>query len=133
MDAVSEILLERSRETDTIARTVAVSLVAHAALIAAFTYLPQRWAAPKDDPHVMTISLSGPPGPIQGHNAVPAKEVQQAVPDPVKPKVDAPPALIKPELTEAVKAARPEPKAITRPDVKPPEPQLHGRTPTQGQ
>ena len=81
----------------------------------------------------MTISLSGPPGPIQGHNAVSAKQVQQAVPDPVKPKVDAPPALIKPEMTEAVKAAKPEPKAITRPDAKPPEPQLHGRTPTQGQ
>ena len=133
MDAVSEILLDRSRETDTVARMVTVSLLAHAALIAAFTYLPQRWASPKDDAHVMTISLSGPPGPLQGHNAVSAKQVQQAVPDPVKPKVDAPPALIKPELTEAVKAAKPEPKAITRPDAKPPEPQLHGRTPTQGQ
>ena len=95
MDAVSEILLERSHETDTVARMVAVSLAAHVALIGAFTYLPQRFASPKDDAHVMTISLSGPPGLLQGHNAVSAKEVQQAVPDPVKPKVDAPPALIK--------------------------------------
>jgi len=80
MDAVTEILLERSRETDTIARTVAVSILAHATLIAAFTYLPQHWATPKDDAHVMTISLSGPPGPIQGHNAVPAKKCSRRSP-----------------------------------------------------
>jgi outer membrane biosynthesis protein TonB len=132
MDAVSEILLDRSRDTDKVALAVILSLVAHVLLLAAATFLPHRWDTPKADEHVMTISLGGPEGPVQGRNPIAAKAIQQAVPETVKPKNDAPPALTKPELTEAVKTARTEPKAIPKPDVKKPEPQLHGRTPTQG-
>jgi outer membrane biosynthesis protein TonB len=132
MDAVTEILLDRSRDADKVAGMVLVSLIAHAVLIGAFTFLPRHEDMPKDDAHVMTISLSGPPGPIQGQNPIAAKAIQVAVPETVKPKDDAPPALTKPEMVEAVKTARVEPKAVAKPDVKKPEPQLHGRTPTQG-
>jgi hypothetical protein len=132
MDAVSEILLDRTRETDKVALAVVLSLAAHALLLTAVTYLPHRWDTPKAETHVMTISLGGPEGPVQGRNPIAAKAIQQAVPETVKPKNDAPPVLTKPELSEAVKTARVEPKAVVKPEVRKPEPQLHGRTPTQG-
>ena len=132
MDAVSEVLLDRSREVDKITGMIAVSMVAHVALLALVAVMPRQWSARQDNAHVMTISLAGAPGPDQGRNPIAAKTIQVAVPETVKPKNDAPPALIKPEMTESVKTLKVEPKAIPKPDVKKPEPQLHGRTPTEG-
>jgi TonB family protein len=40
--------------------------------------------------------------------------------------------LTKPEMAEPVPAKRPEPKAITKPEIRKETPQLHSRTPTQG-
>ena len=48
MDAVTEILLERSRVTDNISRMVILSLIAHAGVVTAFTLLPRPWGAPRD-------------------------------------------------------------------------------------
>ena len=53
----------------------------------------------------MTISLAGAAGTDSGAQPGVGQRVQQAVPDPVKPKNDAPPALAKPEMVEPVKAA----------------------------
>jgi TonB family protein len=115
MDAVTQILLDRSREADAIGRTVLLSLAAHAVLIALVVFLPADWASQKTDTRaVMMISLGGAEGPRQGMTPISAKPIQQAAPEPVKPKEQAPPALAKPE---------PEKKI---------EPQLHGRTPTTG-
>jgi outer membrane biosynthesis protein TonB len=132
MDAVTEILLERSQKVDTLTRMVIVSLVAHAAIVTAVTLLPRHWAAPRDTAPVMTISLGGAPGPKQGNNAISRKAVQEAVPDTVKAKNDAPPALTKPEMIEPVKAARPEPRTAAKPEPKKDVVQLHGAKPTQG-
>ena len=133
MDAVTEVLLDRTREADKVTRMVIVSLVAHAALITAFAFMPNRWAtAPPPDEHVMNISLAGAPGPVQGRNPISAKAVQEAVPETVKPKNDAPPALAKPEMVEPVKAAKPEPKTPAKPEPKKEVIQLHGSKPTQG-
>jgi outer membrane biosynthesis protein TonB len=133
MDAVTEILLDRSRETDKVTRMVGLSLAAHAVLIGAFAFLPGRWStAPQTNERVMNISLAGAPGPIQGHNPISPKPVQEAVPDTVKPKNDAPPALPKPEMVEPIKAVRPEPKTPARPESKKEVVQLHGSKPTQG-
>ncbi len=131
MDAVTEILLDRSRGADRVTQVVILSLVVHVSVLLGVAVLPHHWDAPKDDAHVMTISLSGPPGPIQGRNPIAAKAIQVAVPEAAKPKTDAPPALVKPEMVEPLKT-RVQPKAVVTPDVKKPEPQLHGRTPTQG-
>jgi outer membrane biosynthesis protein TonB len=132
MDAVTEILLERSQKVDNLTRMVLVSLAAHAAIVTAVTLLPRQWATPRDTAPVMTISLNGAPGEKQGRNTISAKEIQQAVPETVKPKNDAPPALTKPEMVEPVKAAKPEPKPPAKPEPKKEVVQLHGAKPTQG-
>ena len=132
MDAVTEILLERSRVTDNISRMVILSLIAHAGVVTAFTLLPRQWGAPRDKAPSMMISLGGAPGPVQGRNPISGKAVQEAVPDTVKAKNDAPPVLAKPEMIEPVKTApRPQTKAV-KPEPPKDVPQLRGRTPTQG-
>jgi TonB family protein len=133
MDAVTEILIDRSREADKLSRMVLLSLMVHAGLIALVMVLPAGWGSSiHQDRNVMTISLGGAPGPRQGINPISAKPVQQATPDTQKPKVEAPPALAKPEMIEPLKTARAQPKATAKPDRQKPEPQLHGRTPTTG-
>jgi len=132
MDAVTEVLLERSERVDNLARMLIVSLVAHAAIVTAVTLLPRQWAVPRDNAPVMTISLGGAPGPQVGRNPISAKQIQEAVPETVKPRNDAPPALSKPEMIEPVKAAKPEPKTAAKPEPKKDVVQLHGSKPTQG-
>jgi len=134
MDAVTQVLLDRSREAQKFSRMVVVSLLLHGVLITAFTVVPRLLPSPAARPpeRVMNISLAGPEGPIQGRNPMSAKPIQEAVPPTVKPKNDAPPALPKPEMVEAVKSAKPPPKAVAKPEPKKEVPQLHGRTPTQG-
>jgi TonB family protein len=132
VDAVTQILLDRSRDVDAISRTVVVSLAAHALLIAAILYLPGRFASQPDNVHIMTISLAGAAGPVQGHNPESAKAVQQVAPPSVKPQPEAPPALAKPEMVEPIKKAPPQSKAVVKPEPQKETQQLHGRTPTQG-
>jgi outer membrane biosynthesis protein TonB len=133
MDAVTEILVERSQQTDKVARMVIVSLAAHAALVTAMAFLPNRWGgSPVDPANVLTISLGGAPGPEQGRNPISDRPIQEAVPETVKPNASATPALAKPEMIEPVKTAKPEPKASARPEPKKEEPQLRGSRPTQG-
>src|SRR4051812_21855609 len=117
MDAVTEVLLDRSHQADRLSRMVIVSLAAHAMLIAVVTLVP-RFLNPDvaaDTAHVMTISLAGAEGPIQGRNPIAAKAVQEAVADPSKAKNDAPPALAKPEMVEPV-AKKPEPARTAKPE-----------------
>jgi outer membrane biosynthesis protein TonB len=110
---------------------VIVSLLVHGLLLTAVTMSGRLFPeARTGDEHVMTIMLAGGTGPVQGQNAESAKAIQQAVPDVAKPKNEAPPMLTKPEMVEPVKPPR-ETKAITKNEPKK-EPQLHGRTPTQG-
>jgi TonB family protein len=134
MDAVTQVLLDRSRDAQKISRMVVVSLLLHGAVITTIAVLPRLLPARSAPPaeRVMSISLAGPEGPIQGRNAMAAKPIQEAVPETVKPKNDAPPALPKPEMVEAAKSAKPESKSVAKPEPKKDVPQLHGRTPTQG-
>jgi TonB family protein len=133
MDAVTQILVDRSHEADSLSRTVLLSLAAHAALLALVVFLPAGWgSAVKEDKAVMVVSLAGAPGPRQGLNPMTTRPVQQATPDLPKPKNEPPPALAKPEMVEPIKSARPQPTATAKPEPKKPEPQLHGRTPTTG-
>lgn len=128
MDAVSEVLVDRSKQADTVTQMVFVSFVAHAMLIAAVTFVPAGWNAPKETGKVMTISLGGAPGPVQGRNPISTVPKQLAVPETVKPTINTPPAAAKPEMIEPVKAAPVAPKAAVKPENK----EARGRTPTQG-
>jgi len=132
MDAVSEILVDRTREADSLVRAVVISLALHISLVAVVAFLPRMLPAAPDPSHVMTISIGGAPGPVQGRNPIAAKEIQQAVPETVKPKNDAPPAPVKPDMIEPVKAAPVAPKTAAKPEPPKETPQLRGRTPTQG-
>jgi outer membrane biosynthesis protein TonB len=133
MDAVTEVLLDRSHQADRLNQMMAVSLAAHVVALALVALAPRFWPDEiRQDEHVMTISLAGAVGPIQGINPAAAKAVQQAVPDPAKARNDAPPALTKPEMVEPVAVKKPEPKPVTKPEPQKIEPQLHSRTPTQG-
>ena len=133
MDAVTEILIDRSQQADKVTRMVIVSLIAHAALISTIAFASNRWnSTAPDNAQVMTISIGGAPGPQQGRNPISAKPVQEAVPETVKPKNDAPPALARPEMIEPVKTAKPERKSAAKPEPKKDVPQLHGSKPTQG-
>jgi TonB family protein len=133
MDAVTEVLVARSREAEAWGRTVLLSLAAHAALIGLIVFLPDGWGASvHNDNAVMMISLGGAPGPRQGMTPISERPVQQAVPDAPKPNVQAPPALTKPEMVEPSRTAKPEPRAPAKPETRKPEPQLHGSKPTTG-
>ena len=132
MDAVTEVLIDRTRETDRINGMVLMSLAAHGVLVAAVALMPRPASAPVDEGKVITISLAGAPGPIQGLNPMAPRPIQEVAPDPAKARTDTPPAAPKPEMVENVKTAKPEPKAPAKPEPKKTEPQLRGRTPTQG-
>jgi TonB family protein len=132
MDAVSQILVDRSQDADKVTRMVIASLAMHAALITAVAFVPSKWDVRPDPSKVMVISLGGAPGPVQGRNPMSPKPVQEAVPENVKPKNDAPPALARPEMVLPTKAAPVPPKAQVKPEPPKDTPQLRGRTPTQG-
>jgi len=134
VDAVTQILIDRSQQVDKISRTVLLSLAAHVAFIAGIAFMPAGWGAAvrPDTSNAMVISLGGAEGPRQGMTAISAKPVQEAAENAPKPSVQAPPALSKPEMIEPLKTAKPQPKATAKVEPRKVEPQLHGRTPTQG-
>jgi outer membrane biosynthesis protein TonB len=134
MDAVTEVLLDRSHQADRLSQMMLVSLAAHISVLALVAVSPRLWPAQAqpDDSHVISISLAGAPGPIQGANPISAKPVQEAVPDASKARNDTPPAPAKPEMVEPVVAPKPEPKPVAKQEPKKETPQLRGRTPTQG-
>src|SRR5687767_11489694 len=113
MDAVSEVLTDRSRDAESLSRMVVVSLVAHVGLIAAVALAPNPWNTPAEQPRSMVIQLGGAVGPDQGRNPISARQVQQVLPDGVKAR-DTPPALAKPEMIEPVKTAPTPPKATAK-------------------
>jgi TonB family protein len=130
MDAVTEVLVDRSHQADRLSQMIVLSLLAHMVVLAAVTLsgrlFPDR--VDVDPAHVMTISLAGGDTVIQGRNPISNKAVQQAVPETAKPRDDTPPASAKPEMVESVKT----PKPIKKEEPRKTEPQLRGRTPTQG-
>lgn len=130
MDAVSEVLADRAHQADRLLRMVLLSFAAHVALIAAVAIVPSGWDAAPDASEVMVITLGGPPGPIQGKNPISGRPVEEAVPEPVKPRADAPPPAARPEMIEP-KAAKPEPKTVTKPQRDAADRQVR-RPPTQG-
>jgi outer membrane biosynthesis protein TonB len=132
MDAVTEVLLDRSRDAQNFSRMVVLSLLLHGLLLSAITILPRMFAPVPEQKNIMTITLGGAPGPVQGHTPISAKAVQQVAPDSAKPKQDTPPALTKPEMVEALKSAKPQPKVEPKPEPKKEATPLHGAKPTQG-
>src|SRR5436190_1803204 len=59
MDAVTEILLERSQQADRVSRMVVLSLVAHGVLITAIAFAPTSSRSSAENLPVMTIPFGG--------------------------------------------------------------------------
>lgn len=104
MHEVSDILLERSRESDRLSQMVLISCLAHAVIIAAMIVVPSSWrmSSKSTDVTPMTITLSSGGGPDTGGLTPIAGRPVQAVaadtkPAPVAPPVSKPPEMVAPD------------------------------------
>jgi len=135
-EAVSAVIAERARLGDGLRRTMSVSFAAHGLAVAVLVFMPSGWrmwapeAAPRD---VMTITLSGAPGPASGGmNPLDAQPIQRVVPAPEaqRPQWVTPPAAKTPEMAVPEPKARPA-RPAKEPVAKAPE-SARGQRPTTG-
>jgi len=130
-EAVSSILIGRSREADGLSRMMLISLIIHGVLMTALLLVPREWLrqSPEEQVTPMMISLGGVPGQdTGGMTSITSRPVQAETPPEVKP-VTAPPAAKVPDMV----APEPEvkPKPLPKPVSKPVE-QSATRKPSTG-
>jgi TonB family protein len=116
-EAVTDILIDRSRQAEGLGRTLGLSLAAHAVLIALVVWLPAfRSASTPSNENSMVISLGGAPGPRQGMTPMASRAIQKVAPMPKRPEpIPPPPARTPPEMVEPVKTTPPRPKPVEKP------------------
>ncbi len=135
VEAVSQILAERSPGAGGFEKMIGWSVLAHTALLATVALVPDAWLgsrAATEPATVMTISLGGPTGPRDGGMTPMARRPIQAVrPPETKPQPEAvrPPAARAPEMVEPTVTAPRKPSAASNVDAKEP----NSRTPTRGE
>src|SRR5262245_41878381 len=132
---VTDVLRDRLEPPAGLQRMITVSLFAHAVLGAALVLVPGslRGGHQADQRTVMTISLGGSEGPLNGGmTPAAARPTQTAVPkeELKKPDAYAPPAAVKPDMVIATKTRAPSKTPPT--PVKESPDQSKGRTPTKG-
>jgi TonB family protein len=133
-EAVTEILVQRRRETAGLGRMVWISAAAHVLVIVLLAAMPRAWQGGRaqEEPRVsMVISIGGAPGPIAGGmTPMGGRPIQQAVPLPELPRPEPvrPPAAPAPAMTVPEPAPR---SAPPRPPRSAPD-EARGRTPTRG-
>jgi TonB family protein len=111
-EAVTDIIVSRSRAHDSLSQMVVWSIGLHLAVLVGIFFAPG--AKSLTPPVVMTITLSGTAGPkTEGMSEAASRTVQEVKPAETAKPVIAPPAPTRPEMT------LPNPKAKTRPVVKP--------------
>jgi TonB family protein len=131
MEAVTDILIARTREPGGLNRMVVVSLAAHIVLVVAFLAMPSLAPDGPVEREVMQISLGGAPGPrAGGMTPMGGRPVQAPAPaEPLRRTPIAPPAAKAPEMTMPAAKAKPAPKP---PRVKEAPPEARGRRPSEG-
>jgi protein TonB len=114
-EAVSSILLSRSREADGLSRMVTMSLGAHLALLAAIAIMPAGWLSSEVQrpERVTTISLGGVSGQDVGGLTPIAQRTAQEVAADARNVVRTPAAA--PEMRAPAPEAKPEPKPVPKP------------------
>ena len=117
-EPVSDVLIERAREVDSLGRMLAVSVTAHAALLAAAVLMPAGWLSPSTqaEPAHMFISLGGTSGPEMPGRTISERPVQAVAPPEAKTEPDTPPAPKLPEMTEPARIVKPK---VAKPVEKP--------------
>lgn len=113
MDAVSEVLIARIPKNDGLSSMLGASVAAHIVIVGLFVFLPAGWFGAREQPPetIMSISLGGPIGPIDGGlNTLGSRTIQEVTE--VKKAVEPvrPPSAKTPEMIEPTKAP---PKKIT--------------------
>jgi TonB family protein len=128
-EAVTDIIVARSRQTDRLQMMLVWSVAAHLVLVAAMLWIPRVTTEPPPR-EIMTISLGGAPGPRTGGLTQAAGRSVQAPtpPEPVR-RAETAPAPTPPPMTLPDPRAKTRPPR-TRPDRAPTE--ATGRTPTTG-
>jgi len=117
-ESVSDILVDRARQTERLSRMVIVSLTAHALLVTSLVVTRDKWRVAQIPPKVtpMVITLSGGTGPnTGGMTPMSPKPVQAETPPETKPAPVAPPATKPPEMVAPEPKAKPLPKTATKP------------------
>jgi TonB family protein len=110
MEAVTELLVQRTRGAAGLNRMVAVSLGVHALLALAVLVMPSGGFEDRSPKAVMTISLGGPPGPRTGLTTMGGRPIQAPPAEaPTRTPVTAP-APKMPQMTVPEPKARPAPK-----------------------
>ena len=105
-EAVTDVIVSRSRDADRLSSMVAWSFAAHVAFVAVMLVMPEPAVEPP--PQVMMISLGGAPGPrTGGQTQLSARAVQ--VPPPQEPV----------RRAESAPAPKPPPMALPDPKSKP--------------
>ena len=131
-EAVSDILMQRARVDDGMSRMFAVSLVAHAGLLALAVLMPANWGSTRTEPVLMELSLGGTTGPdTSGMTTISERPVQSIAEPDAKPQPETPPAPKAPEMVEPTRVAKPTPKTA-KPIAKPAE-RSPSRRPTAGE
>lgn len=98
-ELVTDILVQRARQGDGLARALPVSIAAHVAVLVALALMPRDWHEPAPQAAPMMISLGGTPGPrTGGMTAIGGRAVQEVAPPQAKPQPPAPPAPKAPEM-----------------------------------
>jgi TonB family protein len=134
MDAVSAVLVQRTRETERLAPVVGWSAVAHVVLTLLVAIAPAGWlGAIKSEPEVvMQISLGGAIGPRDGGlNTLGGRPIQQERPVEARKTIEPvrAPAAKAPEMVEPTKSAPKKLPSTAKVEAKDPK----SRTPTTGE
>jgi TonB family protein len=114
-EAVTDIIVARSREADRLPAMVVWSIAAHIVVTALIMFVPAPDATPPPRT-IMTISLGGAPGPrTGGMNQMGSRAVQAPPPEEAVRRAETAPAPKPPAMT------LPDPKARTRPQTAKPK------------
>lgn len=111
-EAVTDIIVSRSRQPDRLMTMFAWSMAMHVVIGAVLLVMPQGEVHQASSP-VMTISLGGSPGPrTDGMNQMGGRSVQAVAPPEARPVVT-PPAPVRPKMT--LPDPRSKPRVVERP------------------
>jgi TonB family protein len=118
-EAVSSILLGRSREADGLHKMVLISVMVHGLVMILLLVVPREWLSRRIEPpqKAVVIDFGGVQGPETGGlTAIASRPVQAVAPPDAKPVVT-PPAAKPPEMTvpEPTVKPKPLPKPVDKP------------------
>jgi len=133
-EAIDDLLALRAHDPRGLSRMIKWSLAVHVSAVVLVALAPRLgWVKPKPPQKIMVISLGGVEGAKAGPTTIGGRPVEQAVPEPKRPR-PIEPAATKPNVMTVPEKATPPPKKATPPPPKavPKAPAPVTRPPTTG-